>query len=163
MAEDIVGNWAETERKKKVKEARIQGIDPPPKRKNIMPPNPKSKKKTLVLPTPNFESSSSTVFAEMEIDDAEVRLSSPEPEPLTTGNLLPEVQDLSSNMPPNTKCKKKMSNSPTSSFKPLSSIVLSEIEVNNNVQLSSPKAPIVTSISQPQIQESAKNPKYPGI
>ncbi|PKY53448.1 hypothetical protein RhiirA4_471659, partial [Rhizophagus irregularis] len=44
ITEDIVGNWAETERKKKIKEAQIQGIEPPPKRKNITPPNPKLKK-----------------------------------------------------------------------------------------------------------------------
>lgn len=35
---------AETERKRKIKEAHIQGVDPPPKRKNIIPPNTKLKK-----------------------------------------------------------------------------------------------------------------------
>ncbi|PKC08593.1 hypothetical protein RhiirA5_416723 [Rhizophagus irregularis] len=63
IIEDIVGNWGkygfvsniyiililkisvvETERKNKVKEARIRGIPPPPKRKNITPPNSKRKK-----------------------------------------------------------------------------------------------------------------------
>ncbi|CAB4426678.1 unnamed protein product [Rhizophagus irregularis] len=44
IIEDIVGNWVETERKNKVKEARIRGIPPPPKRKNITPPNSKRKK-----------------------------------------------------------------------------------------------------------------------
>ncbi|CAG8798536.1 23302_t:CDS:2, partial [Dentiscutata erythropus] len=38
ISESILGNWVETERKKKVKEAYDQGIAPPPKRKNSIPP-----------------------------------------------------------------------------------------------------------------------------
>ncbi|CAB4411609.1 unnamed protein product [Rhizophagus irregularis] len=52
ITEDIVGNWAETERKKKIKEAQIQGIEPPPKCKNITPPNPKLKKMKSIPPAP---------------------------------------------------------------------------------------------------------------
>ncbi|CAB4431592.1 unnamed protein product [Rhizophagus irregularis] len=70
MIEDIVGNWADTERRKKIKEARTQGITPPPKRKNISPP--KSKTKKLMLSTPLSD------CIETEINDTEVQLPLPE-------------------------------------------------------------------------------------
>ncbi|CAB4473552.1 unnamed protein product [Rhizophagus irregularis] len=70
MIEDIVGNWADTERRKKIKEARIQGINPLPKRKNIIPP--KSKTKKLMLSTPLSD------CIETEINDTEVQLPLPE-------------------------------------------------------------------------------------
>ncbi|CAG8549411.1 12465_t:CDS:2 [Funneliformis caledonium] len=55
ITEDIVGNWAETERKKIIKEAQIKSIDPPPKRKNIIPPNSKFKKMKTIPPAPNTD------------------------------------------------------------------------------------------------------------
>ncbi|CAB4412582.1 unnamed protein product [Rhizophagus irregularis] len=70
MIEDIVGNWADTERRKKIKEARTQGITPPPKRKNISPP--KSKTKKLMLSTLLSD------CIETEINDTEVQLPLPE-------------------------------------------------------------------------------------
>ncbi|CAI2201815.1 17324_t:CDS:2, partial [Funneliformis geosporum] len=74
ITEDIVRNWADTERRKKIKAAHIQGINLPPKYKNIIPLDPKHKK---VIPnyelsstapnyesstTPNSESSSSIIL-----------------------------------------------------------------------------------------------------
>ncbi|CAG8716955.1 9399_t:CDS:2, partial [Funneliformis caledonium] len=50
ITEDIVGNWAETERNKKIKEAQIKSIDLPPKRKNIITPNLKFKKMKTIPP-----------------------------------------------------------------------------------------------------------------
>ncbi|CAG8672363.1 12676_t:CDS:2 [Funneliformis caledonium] len=55
ITEDIIGNWAETERKKKIKEAQIKGIDPPSKCKNIIPPNLKFKKMKTIPPAPSTD------------------------------------------------------------------------------------------------------------
>ncbi|CAB4446066.1 unnamed protein product [Rhizophagus irregularis] len=72
ITEDIVGNWgyvllSETERKKKIKEAQIQGIELPPKRKNITPPNPKLKKMKSIPPAPI----SNAALTEIEIQDSD--------------------------------------------------------------------------------------------
>ncbi|CAB4446029.1 unnamed protein product [Rhizophagus irregularis] len=69
ITEDIVGNWAETERKKKIKEAQIQGIELPPKRKNITPPNPKLKKMKSIPPAPI----SNAALTEIEINDSDIQ------------------------------------------------------------------------------------------
>ncbi|CAG8704381.1 2298_t:CDS:2, partial [Cetraspora pellucida] len=48
ISENIIENWVETEHKNKIKEARDQGIAPPPKRKNAIPPTSRFKKKPIV-------------------------------------------------------------------------------------------------------------------
>ncbi|CAG8619706.1 17494_t:CDS:2 [Cetraspora pellucida] len=45
ICENIIRNWVETNRKNKIKEARVKGIAPLPKRKNVIPP-PRFKKPT---------------------------------------------------------------------------------------------------------------------
>ena len=62
---------AETECKKKIKEAHIQGIDPPPKRKNITPPNRKLKKVELQSSTlPNMDNNMTSTCKSRSNDDA---------------------------------------------------------------------------------------------
>ncbi|CAB4410886.1 unnamed protein product [Rhizophagus irregularis] len=63
ITEDIVGNW------EKIKEAQIQGIEPPPKCKNITPPNPKLKKMKSIPPAPI----SNAALTEIEINDSDIQ------------------------------------------------------------------------------------------
>ena len=51
-----------------------------------------------------------------------------------------------------------MSVLPISNFKSSSSIALTEIEINDNVQLSLHKISIATRILRSQVQENVKNP-----
>ncbi|RIB23281.1 hypothetical protein C2G38_2171772 [Gigaspora rosea] len=47
ISENIISNWVETEHKNKIKDARAQGIAPPPKCKNINPPTSRFKNTTF--------------------------------------------------------------------------------------------------------------------
>ncbi|CAG8653898.1 16844_t:CDS:2, partial [Gigaspora rosea] len=69
ISENIIGNWVETERKNKIKEAHAQGIAPPPKRKNVIPPTSRFKKKTS---TQSLMTSSDITEIDDEIDDRSI-------------------------------------------------------------------------------------------
>ncbi|CAB5353999.1 unnamed protein product [Rhizophagus irregularis] len=70
ITENIVGNWTEIEHKKKIKEAQIQRIEPPPKCKNITLPNPKLKKMKSIPPAPI----SNAALTEIEINDSDIQI-----------------------------------------------------------------------------------------
>ncbi|RIB19142.1 hypothetical protein C2G38_2083819 [Gigaspora rosea] len=69
ISENIIGNWVETERKNKIKEAHAKGIAPPPKRKMVIPPTSRFKKKTS---TQSLMTSSDITEINDEIDDRSI-------------------------------------------------------------------------------------------
>ncbi|RIB19099.1 hypothetical protein C2G38_2245348 [Gigaspora rosea] len=67
--ENIIGKWVETEHKNKIKEAHAQGIAPPSKRKNVIPPTSRFKKKTS---TQSLMTSSDITEIDNDIDDRSI-------------------------------------------------------------------------------------------